>query len=212
MPITAIVLVTLTMVIIALSVKLRRKTTECKRLVSCNRSLDKRNDELDFQVSKTKENIAAELLEPYRRRHHTIVEGLNERLMRAYDLCFRLPIGQRTRIVDSPIGSFAIRTIGGYYGESAIFVYFPIGFGFSTEVAKAVHEATDGAFVMEPAPGSSDGGDGCADAIITAGRDYAAFQRGKQGYFKMSPPPDLDDIAAVLGRVIVHPIGVTAQT
>ncbi|HEY6736848.1 MAG TPA: hypothetical protein VI322_03985 [Candidatus Saccharimonadia bacterium] len=58
-------------------------------------------------------------------------------------------------------------------------------------------EATGGRFVIEDVPDS--GGDSNADAIISGGLDYAAYERG---YFKEGDAPDLDEIARILTEVI----------
>ena len=47
------------------------------------------------------------------------------------------------------------------------------------------------------------------DGFISAGIDYHAYERGEQGYFKDSPPPDLNEMAQILKSIIVYPAGVT---
>jgi hypothetical protein len=121
----------------------------------------------------------------------------------------RLPVGDYVREVNTPIGTFCIMQLGGYYGDSAVFVYFPQGVGMRTDIVEAFHKAMNGKFYMDPAPGSSNGGDDLADAIITAGLDWDAYQRGEKGYFKCSESPQLDDVARVLTNVITQPIGCT---
>ncbi len=143
------------------------------------------------------------------RFHSQQLTDLHRVINRLHGQVFRIPRGKNVRELDTPIGRFVICRSRGYFCDSAIFVYFPIGFGFSQEIADVVRKETEGRFIMDPAPGSSSGGDNAADAIITAGLDHQAFLEGKQGYFKESFPPDLDEMADILTRVIKYPVGVT---
>lgn len=163
-----------------------------------NGKLEVENKGLKDQLSTLRDEVEQEDLIFYSDR----IESLRRHVARLKHQVNRLPVGKSVRVVESRIGTFAIaKQENGYYSRAALFVYFPIGFGFSQEVADAFRHETNNRYLMDPAPRSSDGGDDTADAIITAGLGFDALIR----------PRDLDEVAGVLSTIIVHPKGVTAS-
>lgn len=75
----------------------------------------------------------------------------------------RLPKNKYVRHVNTPIGPFAIET--NFLGRIGTNVWFPQGFGYSSEIAEALSGVTDGKYRMQPAR-EVEGADVTADAFI----------------------------------------------
>ena len=130
-----------------------------------------------------------------------IMYGLNrEKLQEAND---KSVIAKHPRTVETDAGDFVLRALDGYYGDKALFLYAPIGVGFSAEIANAFYEASDGMFLLEPAPGNSQGGDSLADGIISAGHDPERVVGGVKRYFKTAgQQPDIAEVASWIQGVV----------
>lgn len=139
-----------------------------------------------------------------RRRQSTPVQADHSVTPQNKKQLYRLPTGV-FKTIETAIGDVRLVTASGYFSGTAIFVYLPDGFYFPNEFREAFRKATGGKFHMDRTSSSS-GGDSTASATITAGLDWDAYSDGKQGYFKMSSAPKLDEMATLLSSLIDHPM------
>ncbi len=100
---TTLTILLLVIVVIVLSLMLRKSAAERRRLTKYNKALGNRNTELNKQLSKSDEELKAEILEPFLDNQRSAVESLRQQLRNANTYAFRLPIGTNTRVVNSPI-------------------------------------------------------------------------------------------------------------
>lgn len=109
-------------------------------------------------------------------------------------------------VIPTEIGEVTLQAAEGYYRGAGIFVFLPDGASHDPLVARAFNRVTDGEFHLDRAPISSMGGISTADGLITAGLDYAAHCARKQGYFKSSTPPTMEQAANAL-RLAIWEVG-----
>ncbi len=164
--------------------------------------------ELYYADSRRRKQIMADVIAWHGER----LPALQAEVTKLQSSVSRLPSpSAMNRSIVTPAGLIHIEKATGYFGGLALFVYFPQGVGFSSEIARAFGQATEYKFVMEPAPPTSNGGDDCADAIISCGTDQFDRTRRYGRYIGMEQSkPDLHKVAAIFEAIVVHPAGVTA--
>jgi hypothetical protein len=138
-------------------------------------------------------------------------------------------VHEEQRNIETPFGTVRLVPAIQYFRGRGIFVYFPMGIRYNKDqtrpvledISRRFFEATDGVFHFDQNPGSSMGGDdNIAVGLITAGRNYAAYERfhsmleneldedGKKkhpefkGYFKRSDAPTMEYASNVLADII----------
>lgn len=150
-----------------------------------------------FRILREYHELRAQLA-TLQRQYRQVPAEIRRRIERQGEEPYQLPDDRASRLLSTSVGEITLQAASGYHRGTAIFVFFPSGFKLSKELAACFTKLTDGEFQLDPAPGSSNGGNDNADAIISAGLDHSAYLAGDQGYFKNSSAPRLDMAAAAL--------------
>lgn len=153
------------------------------------------------RVQRERDTLRSQLAE-LQAQYDQVPAETRRRIERQDEEPYRLPAEGASTTIQTLIGEVRLVAPRGYYTGSAIFVYLPDASEFPKGFGDTFLKETEGEFCLEPAPGSGSGGDSNAAAIISAGLDYNAYQRGEQGYFKCSPAPQLEVMAGILSRLI----------
>ena len=179
------------------NVECNQYKTNSEELAEDKRALERRNAELVAENGRDRAELRKEITTLVHHQLTEKIETLEDRLRIMAGYAFRMPTGPNVRLVNSPIGIFAIEAVtSGYFTNCAIYVYLPLGFEYTPEMADQFRARTGGKFLLDR-PRHND----LAGAIITAGLDYEAHLAGRQGYFKDGTCPDLDETAAILASM-----------